>query len=90
MRNLRVLALVPAVLLLQGCWFVFIPPGVMNAVSDSVTGAQGDNCVASSVKVGELVRSPTDGSYWRVQSLSGTSNRCTDPALPIRAKLAPT
>ncbi len=73
--------------LLSGCWFVFIPGSVVGAVSDSMTGAKGDNCVSANVKVGDRIRLPGGGRA-RVKSLSGTSIRCTSPELPIHAPLA--
>lgn len=87
MRILRPILLC-SVLLLHGCFFVFIPPGVINAMSDGISGAEGEHCVSSRTKVGDLVRGP-DGGMWKVQSLSGTSSRCSNPTIPIRAKLAP-
>jgi hypothetical protein len=65
---------------------VFIPGSVTGAVSDAITGSEGDHCVSSSAKVGDKIRLP-DGSYNIVKSLSGTTSRCKDPNRPIRAKL---
>lgn len=87
MRRLRFLMLAPAVLALQGCWFVFIPGSVVSSVSDSITGAEGENCVPSTAKVGDRIRLP-DLTMGSIESLSGTSIRCSDPNLPIRAKIA--
>ena len=72
---------------LQGCWFFFYIPGsVVNSVSDAVTGAEGSNCVGENAKVGDKIRLP-NGSVGTIKSLSGTSVRCTEPGLPIRALL---
>lgn len=73
-------------LLLQGCFFIFIPGSVIDAASDAVTGAQGNNCVTAGAKVGDRVHL-LNGTYGTVVSLSGTSVRCTQPELPIRALL---
>ncbi len=63
---------------LQGCWFIFIPGSVIGAVSDSVTGAVGSNCVGANAKVGDNIRLQ-GGGIGTVKSLSGTSTRCTNP-----------
>lgn len=73
-------------LALQGCWFVFIPGSVMSAVTDKVTGSEGDHCVASEAKVGDRIN--INGQMMTVKSLSGTSTRCQG-VYPIRALLTP-
>ena len=66
-------------------WFFFWVPGsVISAVSDSITGDEGESCVAANVKEGDAIRMP-DGSIGRIKSLSGKSVRCNNPAQPIRA-----
>ena len=85
-RRLVVAAMLLAATQLTGCFFIFIPGSVVGAVSDSITGAAGANCVSSGAKVGENVRM-ADGSLKQVKSLSGTSTRCADANLPIRAEL---
>lgn len=85
--KLRLLCIAP-VLLLQGCWFVFIPGSLIEAAADGITGAEGQHCVNSEAKVGDTIKL-TDGTNWKVLSLSGTSNRCRNPAHPVRAKLTP-
>lgn len=66
-------------------WFFFwLPTG---AIADAFSGAEGANCVAESLKVGDPVMS--EGKRMVVKSLSGTSSRCTDSARPIRALLEP-
>lgn len=82
LRNLVLLA--PLAFLLQGCWFIFIPGSVTSAISDSVTGAEGSNCVGANAKVGDNIRL-TGGAQATIKSLSGTSTRCTNPEYPIRA-----
>lgn len=72
---------------LSGCWFVFIPGSLIAKASDAVTGAEGDHCVGSAVKVGDRTRSAS-GQVAVVKSLSGTSVRCTNPEQPIRALVA--
>jgi len=71
---------------LGGCFFVFIPGSLIQRVSDSVTGAEGDNCVSTAATVGSRINLP-DGRTATVKSLSGTSVRCTDARYPIRALL---
>lgn len=73
---------------LQGCWFVFIPGSVISAASDAVTGAEGNNCVPETAKVGTRITVPNQPTGI-VKSLSGKSSRCTDPRFPIRALLVP-
>lgn len=84
--NLYKNAAVPMLALsLQGC-FVFIPGNVVGAVSDGLTGAEGQHCVAAHAKVGDSINLP-GGGRGVVKSLSGTSMRCTQPEMPIRALL---
>lgn len=85
---MRALYVLPLVLSLQGCFFVFIPGSLIQAAGDSLTGAEGNHCVATTATVGSSIRL-ADGSLWRVVSLSGTSSRCQQADLPIRAKLSP-
>lgn len=84
MRSLRLLLVAP-VLLLQGCWFVFIPGSVTAAITDGLTGATGEHCVSTTAKVGD--RYVTQNGTLEIVSLSGTSSRCQDQFRPIRAKL---
>jgi len=70
----------------QAWFFFFLPGSVTGAISDAITGSEGNNCVGSTVKVGDTIRL-TDGSRGVVKSLSGTSSRCTNPEFPIRALL---
>jgi len=69
-------------------FFFFIPGSVTSAISDAITGSEGSNCVGQQVAVGGIVRL-SNGGYARVKSLSGTSSRCPDPNMPIRAMLEP-
>lgn len=85
--RLRFLVFAP-LLLLQGCWFVFIPGSLVQAAADGITGAEGNHCVNERAKVGDYINL-TDGTRWKVESLSGTSTRCQHPAHPIRARLSP-
>ena len=85
--NINLLTLLlPLPLLLQGCFFVFIPGSVISAIGDSITGSEGSNCVGPTAQVGEKIRLP-DGSQGTIKSLSGTSGRCTDSRYPVRALL---
>lgn len=86
MHIVNMLGLALAAPLLSGCWFIFIPGSVIGAVSDGITGAKGESCVGNGAKVGDRVRTPGGGAA-TVKSLSGTSMRCSNPALPIRAEL---
>jgi hypothetical protein len=69
-------------------FFFFIPGSVTSAISDAITGSEGSNCVGQQVAVGGIVRL-SNGGYARVKSLSGTSSRCPDSNMPIRAMLEP-
>jgi hypothetical protein len=88
MKSVKIFLIATASLSLQGCWAVFIPGSVISAVADSVTGAEGTHCVAANAQVGGKIKL-SDGSLWTVKSLSGTSTRCTNSDLPIRAMLIP-
>lgn len=72
---------------LSGCFFVFIPGSLIQKVSDGITGAEGEHCVGRGAKVGDRITLP-DGRTGVVQSLSGTSTRCGNESMPIRAALA--
>ena len=80
---MRAILISTLALLLQGCWFVFIPGSVVSAVTDGISGNKGQNCVAESVKVGDSIRAP-DGRVGKVQALEGFSSRC-QTATPVRA-----
>ena len=71
---------------LQGCWFIFIPGSAVGAISDGMTGAKGEFCVANSVKVGDKIQKDAN-TVLTVKSLSGTSVRCKAADKPIRAEL---
>ena len=80
---MKILLLIPLVLSLQGCfWFFIWTPGM----TDAVTGAEGDHCVGTTATVGSQLKLH-DGRMATVESLSGTSSRCRDERMPIRAKL---
>lgn len=70
---------------LSGCFFIFIPPALINAAADAVTGAEGAHCVATGARVGDRI-AVAEGTG-TVISLSGVSQRCTDARYPVRAKL---
>jgi hypothetical protein len=79
-----ILACVPTT---ANAWFFFFLPGsVTSKISDAITGSEGDNCVKATAKVGDVLKSPT-GNTATIKSLSGTSSRCRNPDLPIRALL---
>lgn len=88
MRVRTAFAIAP-LLLLQGCFFFYIPGSFIQAAGDSLSGAEGNHCVFAGAKVGDSIILPNSGAPWTVVSVSGTSSRCTDPSHPIRAKLAP-
>ena len=67
-------------------WFIFIPGSAVGAISDGITGAKGEFCVANSVKVGDKVQKDAN-TVLTVKSLSGTSVRCKASDKPIRAEL---
>jgi hypothetical protein len=66
-------------------FFFIIPTG---KISDLLTGAEGDNCVTNATKIGDKIIL-AGGKVGEVKSLSGTSTRCTNQALPIRALIEP-
>jgi hypothetical protein len=67
-------------------FFFFIPGSVTGKIGDALTGAEGDQCVKETAKVGDVLRSPS-GNTAVIKSLSGTSTRCQNNDLPIRARL---
>lgn len=82
----KLVVLVSLAVFLQGCWFIYIPGSAMRAIGDTFTGAEGSNCVREGTKVGDTVRD-AGGRASTVKSLSGTSQYCKNPMLPIRALL---
>jgi hypothetical protein len=85
-RVARGFAVLAACASLSGCFFIWIPGSLIRAVSDGITGAKGQHCVASTVQVGDKITIPGVG-LGTVKSLSGESMRCTNPIHPIRAEL---
>ena len=77
------LLIIAACTQLSGCFFIFIPGSVTSAIADSITGAKGAYCVATSVKPGDRIN--INGQQGTVLSVSGTSSRCVQPNTPIRA-----
>lgn len=71
---------------LSGCFFIWIPGSLIRAVSDGITGAKGEHCVARTAQVGDKI-SVYGVGLGTVKSLSGESVRCTNPVHPIRAEL---
>lgn len=67
-------------------FFFFLPGAVTSKISDAFTGSEGENCVAATAKVGDRIRLP-NGDIKIIKSLSGTSTRCTNSEMPIRAAL---
>lgn len=67
-------------------FFFFIPGFVTAKIADAVTGSEGENCVGSTAKVGDIISLPNGGTVM-IKSLSGQSIRCTQPDHPIRALL---
>jgi len=66
-------------------FFFWLPGSVTGKIADAFTGAEGENCVADSAKVGDLLT--VNGKLMKVKSISGTSSRCVKPEMPIRAML---
>ena len=66
-------------------FFFIIPTG---KISDLITGAEGDNCVTNTAKVGDKIIL-AGGKVGEIKSLSGTSTRCKVETLPIRALIEP-
>jgi hypothetical protein len=67
-------------------FFFFIPGSVTSKIGDVLSGAEGENCVAASAKIGDVITSPS-GNTATIKSLSGTTSRCQNPNLPVRALL---
>jgi len=66
-------------------FFFVIPTG---KISDLITGAEGNNCVANTSKVGDKIILG-GGKVGEIKSLSGTSTRCTSQIHPVRALIEP-
>ncbi len=85
-KSLLSIVLGYSLLIISGCWFVYIPGSVIEAVSDGITGDEGEHCVAANAKVGDIISLP-GGGRGTIVSLSGKSMRCKDSRIPIRALL---
>lgn len=72
------------ILMLQGCFFVYLPGSVVGGIGDALRGEYGQHCVVSSAQVGDRIRLP-DGSIRTVTGISGVSSRC--PGDRVRAEL---
>ncbi len=71
---------------LSGCFVAYIPGSVTGSIADSLTGEHGKFCVTAQTKPGDRLTLPS-GQQGIVQSLSGSSIRCKDPARPVRADI---
>jgi len=80
----RISLILTVTLMLQGCFFIFIPGSVIDATTDAVTGEFGNMCIGTAAVVGSKITLP-DGKLGTVQKISGTSSRCTQTTMPIRA-----
>lgn len=69
-----------------GFFFFFLPSSVTKKIGDKIIGAEGDSCVSTSAKVGDVLKSAS-GNMATIKSLSGKSSICQNPTLPIRALL---
>ena len=67
-------------------FFFYIPGSVIGKIGDAITRSEGEHCVAATAKVGDVLKRP-NGNTATIKSLSGTSSRCRNPELPIRALL---
>ena len=86
-RAIRAVASALVLTQLGGC-FIFIPGSVVGKISDTFTGDKGEHCVSRAAKVGDQVRDPYSSKVYTVVSVSGTSSRCNNPDIPVRAELA--
>lgn len=83
---MRLLFLLMLTTQLSGCFFFWIPGGMVQSISDGITGAKGEHCVGRAAKVGDRVAMPY-GGQGTILSLSGESVRCSSPDRPIRAEI---
>lgn len=65
-------------LLLQGCWFIYIPPSMF---------AAGNSCLAESSYVGQRIKNEQTGKIGTVKELIGRSERCQQAHMPILAQV---
>ena len=68
-------------------WFFFFIPGpVIDAIGDAISGAEGENCVPATARVGDKMLMP-GGKVGEIRSISGSTYRCSNPDLPLRARV---
>lgn len=83
-RNLKRVAQAMAIVMLSmqlsGCWFIFIPTGL---ITNAIWGSY---CVSDTARVGDRV-SMAGGSVGEIVELNGTSTSCNAVDRPIRAKI---
>lgn len=72
-------------LLLNGCFFVYLPGQAIGSLEDSITGSFGNMCVPETAKIGDRLKQ-ADGRTGTVERISGPSSRCNGP-YPIRAQV---
>lgn len=81
----RSLIVVLSSCMLGGCFFFYIPGGVIDALGDGLSGSFGNACVGVGVGVGDRVA--VNGRTGTVERISGASGRCFEPT-PILAQVA--
>ncbi len=64
----------------------FVPRGVIQNISDAITGEQGNGCVTESQKVGDVITF-APGNTATITAISGKSSYCKLPQTPVRATL---
>ena len=91
MKNITAIAIFLSMVLASSSanafFFFFLPGSVTGKIADAFTGSEGENCVGPNAKVGDPIN--LNGTRMTVKSLSGTSSRCNNPEMPIRAMLEP-
>ena len=71
--SMRIILVVLLALLLQGCWFVYIPAGLFSTANA---------CAGEYAQVGQQLRH-TDGREGTIKKVHGRSDRCQDGRMPM-------
>lgn len=85
MKIPTVILAISTAFVLSGCFFFYIPGSAISAIGDTLTGSFGNACIKTYANVGDKVKMPNGMAT--ITRISGSSSRCQDPSLPMRAEV---
>lgn len=78
---MRYLFVAPMVLVLSGCWFVYIPGSLFQSDADPAA----NTCISEGQFVGDKIKHLATGKTGVVQKVYGKSSRCAQASHPYLA-----